>query len=100
MPASSEKQRRFFGAVLALKRKHMKAKDASPELREAAKSISTKDARDFAKQASRTEVVCFGNNGAEDYMDKWMDHIRKLDLKKKGFFHSASRSGYLSEQSS
>lgn len=52
MPATSERQRRFFGAVVALKRG--KLKGASAELKKAAKSVSDADAADFAR---RTETA-------------------------------------------
>ena len=51
MPAASEPQRRFFGAVVAYKRG--KLKDASPALKEASGSISEGDAIDFSKRVKK-----------------------------------------------
>lgn len=47
MPAKSKSQQRFFGMVDAFKKG--KLKNASRKIREAAKHISDKDARDFAR---------------------------------------------------
>lgn len=46
MPSTSNKQRRFFGALLAYKRGDLKG--ASPEIKKASSSISESDAADFA----------------------------------------------------
>lgn len=48
MPAISEKQRKFFGLVLAIKRGT--ATSASPMAKKAAGSISESDAKDFASK--------------------------------------------------
>ncbi len=48
MPASSEQQKKFFGAVMAYKKGRLK--DASPAVTKAAGSIGTQDASDFASE--------------------------------------------------
>jgi hypothetical protein len=52
MPAKSEKQRRFMGMVHAYK--SGKLKDAPPEVKKAAASISDDDAVDFAKHVKES----------------------------------------------
>lgn len=46
MPAKSKKQKDFMGMVLAIKRKRIKPK--SKALSEAARSMTEKEAKDFA----------------------------------------------------
>ena len=48
MPAQSKQQQKFMGMVHALKKGDMNPSDASPELKKAADSMSSKDAKDFA----------------------------------------------------
>lgn len=50
MPAESEKQRRFMGAVLAAKRG---GRAISPKVERAARSMTESQARDFAKKPVR-----------------------------------------------
>ena len=49
MPAVSKKQRKFMGLVYALKKGEVSPSEVSEEVQKAAKSISTKAAREFAK---------------------------------------------------
>lgn len=51
MPAKSKSQQRFFGMVDAYKKGELS--DASPEVKKAAKSMSTKKVKDFAKTKHR-----------------------------------------------
>ena len=51
MPAKSKAQQRFFGMVDAYKKGELS--DASPEVKNAAKSMSTKKVKDFAKTNHR-----------------------------------------------
>ena len=46
MPSKSKKQQRFMGMVHAEQKGDLK--DASPEVKKAAKSMKKKDAKDFA----------------------------------------------------
>lgn len=48
MPAQSKQQQKFMGMVHALKKGEMNPSDASPEVKKAAQSMSSKDAKDFA----------------------------------------------------
>ena len=48
MPAQSKAQQKFMGMVHALKKGDMKPSDASKGVKDAAKSMSKKDAEDFA----------------------------------------------------
>ena len=48
MPAQSKAQQKFMGMVHALKKGDMKPSDASKDVKDAAKSMSKKDAEDFA----------------------------------------------------
>ncbi|HPI82163.1 MAG TPA: DUF3008 family protein [Candidatus Paceibacterota bacterium] len=49
MPSKSKSQQRFMGMVHALQKGEMKPSEASPEVKQAAKSIKKKDATDFAE---------------------------------------------------
>lgn len=51
MPASSEAQRRFMGAIVAYKQG--KLKNPSKKLKKSAKGISMSDAKDFAGSVQR-----------------------------------------------
>ena len=48
MPASSKQQQKFMGMVHALKKGDIKPSDVSQSVKDAAKSMSKKDAKDFA----------------------------------------------------
>ena len=48
MPASSKAQQKFMGLVYALQKGDVKPSDVSQDVRDAAKSMSKKDAKDFA----------------------------------------------------
>lgn len=52
MPAKSEKQRRFFGLVLSVKRG--KSKAPNKKVAEVAKSMSEEDIRDFATKRKKS----------------------------------------------
>lgn len=56
MPSSSEKQRRFFGLVRAIQKGDKSASGASPAARKVAKSISAKDASDFASSKAESKT--------------------------------------------
>ena len=56
MPASSEKQRRFFGLVRSIQKGDKSAAGASPAARKVAKSISAKDASDFASSKAESKT--------------------------------------------
>lgn len=55
MPSHSEKQRRFFGLVRAVQKGEKSPHEVSPSLRKVAKSISAKDASDFASSVAETK---------------------------------------------
>lgn len=48
MPAKSKAQQKFMGLVYALKKGDVKPSDVSQDVKDAAKSMSTKQAKDFA----------------------------------------------------
>ena len=48
MPAKSKAQQKFMGLVYALKKGDVKSSDVSQDVKDAAKSMSTKQAKDFA----------------------------------------------------
>lgn len=48
MPAKSKAQQKFMGLVYALKKGDVKPSDVSKDVRDAAKSMKTKDVKDFA----------------------------------------------------
>lgn len=50
MPSMSEKQRRFFGIVLAAKRKQLKNPSSKTSFAKVSKNISESDAQDFARK--------------------------------------------------
>jgi len=53
MPSKSKKQQKFMGMVYALKKGEIKPSQVSAQVREAAKSMTTKQAEEFA--ATRTK---------------------------------------------
>ena len=61
MPATSEKQRRFFGAVMGAKEGQ---KGVSGAAKKAAKGMTKKQIRDFLKKES---TECF-----TEYFNRWM----------------------------
>jgi len=48
MPAKSKAQQKFMGLVYALKKGEVKPSDVSQSVRDAAKSMKSKDVKDFA----------------------------------------------------
>lgn len=48
MPAVSKQQQKFMGLVYALKKGDIKPSDVSQDVRDAAKSMTTKQSKDFA----------------------------------------------------
>lgn len=62
MPSSSEKQRKFFGIVLAYKRglisdKELSKYDNADDIKKAAKSMTEKQIKDFAKRVKESDDV-------------------------------------------
>ena len=53
MPSKSKQQQKFMGMVHALQKGDMKPSDASPELKKVAKSMGSKDAKDFASTSHK-----------------------------------------------
>jgi hypothetical protein len=53
MPSKSKQQQKFMGMVHALQKGDMKPSDASPELKKVAKSMDSKDAKDFASTSHK-----------------------------------------------
>jgi len=53
MPASSKQQQKFMGLVHALKKGDIKPSDVSQSVKDAAKSMSKKDAKDFASTSHK-----------------------------------------------
>lgn len=64
MPSSSEKQRRFMGMVHAYKQG--KLKDAPPEVKKVAKTISDTDAADFAANVKESFMQFLERNTQGD----------------------------------
>lgn len=54
MPAVSEKQRRFFGAVVGAKEGNVKS--PSPALQKAASSVTLDQAKDFARKKAKNKA--------------------------------------------
>lgn len=52
MPSTSERQRRFFGLVRAVQKGEKPEGEVSPEVRKVAKTVSPKDAGDFASSVA------------------------------------------------
>lgn len=55
MPATSEAQRRLFGAVLAYKRGQMK--NASGKIKKVAEGVSEEQAGDFARKTKQRHIA-------------------------------------------
>lgn len=53
MPSSSKSQQKFMGMVHSLKKGEIKPSDVSQDVRDAAKSMSDKDAKDFASTSHK-----------------------------------------------
>lgn len=53
MPAKSKKQQKFFGVVRAVQKGEKSPDEVSPAAKKAAKSMSKKDVKDFAKTKSK-----------------------------------------------
>ena len=53
MPAQSASQQKYFGMVHAIQKGELSPKSVSPKMRETAKSISKKDATDFARTKTK-----------------------------------------------
>lgn len=53
MPAKSKAQQKFMGLVYALKKGDVKPSDVSQDVRDVAKSMKSKDVRDFALTKQR-----------------------------------------------
>jgi len=53
MPSKSKQQQKFMGMVHSLQKGDMKPSDASPEVKKAAKSMSDKDAKDYASTSHK-----------------------------------------------
>jgi hypothetical protein len=53
MPSKSKQQQKFMGMVHALQKGDMKPSDASPELKKVAKSMDSKDAKDYASTSHK-----------------------------------------------
>lgn len=61
MPATSEKQRRFFGAVIGAKEGTVK--NPSEKLQKAASSVTMDQAKDFARKKRRKKMADSMMNG-------------------------------------
>lgn len=73
MPAKSKAQQKFMGLVYALKKGDVKPSDVSQSVKDAAKSMTTKQAKDFA--ATKHENL---PNKFEQAMERL---IKKVDEK-------------------
>ena len=96
MPSKSKAQQKFMGMVHSLQKGDMKPSDASPEVKKAAKSMSDKDAKDYAStkhkglpKRVRQEILNklkeyaskMGTNtmGGDDYTSKKKGGLRDFD---------------------
>jgi hypothetical protein len=96
MPASSKQQQKFMGMVHALKKGDIKPSDVSQSVKDAAKSMSKKDAKDFAstphknlprkvKQEILNKLKEYANKmgrdhlGGDDYTSKKKGGLRDFD---------------------
>jgi len=96
MPASSKQQQKFMGMVHALKKGDIKPSDVSQSVKDAAKSMSKKDAKDFAstshkglprkvKQEILNKLKEYANKmgrdhlGGDDYTSKRKGGLRDFD---------------------
>jgi hypothetical protein len=57
MPAESEKQRKFMGAVLSYKQGKMSEDEASEEVKKAAKSMSVSKIKDFLVKPKNESIM-------------------------------------------
>ena len=96
MPAQSQQQQKFMGMVHALKKGDIKPSDVSQSVKDAAKSMSKKDAKDFAstkhknlprkvKQEILNKLKEYANKmgrdhlGGDDYTSKKKGGLRDFD---------------------
>lgn len=96
MPSSSKQQQKFMGLVHALKKGDIKPSDVSQDVRDVAKSMSDKDAKDFAstkhkglprkvKQELLTKLKEYANKmgtntmGGDDYTSSKKGGLRDND---------------------
>ena len=74
MPASSKAQQKFMGMVHALKKGDMKPSDASKDVKDAAKSMSKKDAKDYAS----TPLKGLPNKVKQEIVKKLKEYAGKM----------------------
>src|SRR5210317_1082266 len=96
MPSKSKAQQKFMGMVHALQKGDMKSSDASQDVKSAAKSMSKKDAKDYAstshkglprkvKQELLNKLKEYANKmgrdhlGGDDYTSKKKGGLRDFD---------------------
>jgi len=77
MPAVSKQQQRFMGLVYALKKGDVKPSDVSKDVKDAAKSMTTKQAKDFAGTEHKG-LPTKKENHFEEVMERL---IKKIDEK-------------------
>ena len=74
MPASSKQQQKFMGMVHALKKGDIKPSDVSQSVKDAAKSMSKKDAKDFAS----TKHKNLPRKVKQEILDKLKEYASKM----------------------
>ena len=82
MPAKSKAQQKFMSLVYALKKGDVKPSDVSQDVRDAAKSMKTKDVKDFASTKDKglpnkveMELETLINKIDEEWSDKYKKSI-------------------------
>lgn len=75
MPALSKQQQKFMGLVYALKKGDVKSSDVSQDVKDAAKSMTTKQAKDFAS-TKHDNLPTKKESKFEEVMEKL---IKKVD---------------------
>jgi hypothetical protein len=82
MPAKSKAQQKFMSLVYALKKGDVKPSDVSQDVRDAAKSMKTKDVKDFASTKHKglpnkveMELEELINKIDEEWSDKYKKSI-------------------------
>ena len=98
MPAKSKAQQKFMSLVYALKKRDVKPSDVSQDVIDAAKSMKTKDVKDFASTKHKglpnkveMELEALINKIDEEWSDKYK---RSIDCNNpKGFSQRAHCQG-------
>ena len=82
MPAKSKKQQKFFGIVRAIQKGKEPKGGASPAAKKAAKSMSGKDVKDFAKTNTKGLPSKVKKESFEARLDAILEGLDPKDLRK------------------